>query len=850
MRCSEGLTTRAGVPRAGFRRQTLLAAVVCALAGSGSSAAAAGPAGARALQACVADAATQVPIAGARVSVGRLVVAADERGCFTLVLPDGATSLLLTAAGYAPLNLPVPAGPFDPATLSMTRQPSFSEHVDVAGAREAAPERAALLRVRPAEVAAVAGGLENVFRVLQTLPGVAATEDFGSRLAVRGGGPDQNLTVMDGVEIHNPYRLFGLTSAFNPETVARFELSAGAFDARHGDRLSSLLVVENRAGREERAFAGSSAVSLTDGNVLLEGRLPGPARGAWLFTARRTYYDLVAERFTDDDLPSFADVQGKLVWNPRPGQRLTAFGLRSRERTDAVFEFDRPGEGGTFLTGARNDLAALTYDGAWGARVAARTVLSWYRNTDDLDVDAQARNEASRSNAPDDVEGFTQANIVFTRALAVRDVALRQELSLQAGPRLLLESGVEWHRLRTSVAWRITGDRNPGAANGSSVQGGAGLPDQLDSARPATRTGAWLQARWQPLARLQLRPGLRLDHSSVNGRAELAPRLLSAWSLAARTRLRLAGGLYTQSPGYEKLIQSDYFLDLSGNGPLALRHERSWQGLLGFEQDLAGGGLLRVEGYYKSFSDLTIGRLETGAERDARLADYDFPPALVGERPSALQIGSDPESSGRGRAYGVDLYLARADDGARRLSGWIAYTLGRAERTAYGRTFPFEYDRRHALSVVAQWRPWRRFDLALTGRFASGFPRTPVVRLRVADRADVSDRDGDGNTTERIPAQDAAGRLVYTTDRGGVEHLNSVRLPSFARVDARATFHPRGRTGRWTLYLDIINVTNRKNAGLLDARLEHDPQGERPRLVEEPSGALPFLPSFGVRFAF
>lgn len=834
----------------GIRRSSTLAVVFPALLASARAGAVAPTTSEHVLQSCVTDATTQAPVAGLRASTGAHVALGDASGCFTLALPASGAHLLVTAPGYAPLALSLTDGARLPTSLSLTRQPSFSDQVVVAGAREAAPERAAVLSVSPTEVAAVAGGLENVFRVLQTLPGVAATEDFGSRLAVRGGGPDQNLTVMDGVEIHNPYRLFGLTSAFNPETVARFELTAGAFDARHGDRLSSLLIVENRPGRDERAFAGSSALSLTDGNVLFEGRLPGRARGAWLLTARRTYYDLVAERFTDSDLPSFADLQGKVVWNPSPDQRLTAFGLRSRERTDAVFEFDRPGEGGTFLTGARNDLAALTYDGAWGARVAARTVLSWYRNTDDLDVDAQARNEASRSNAPTDDEGFTQADIVFTRALAVRDVALRQELSVQASPRLLFESGFEWHRLRTSVAWRISGDRNPGVANGSSVQGGAGLPDQLDSTRPATRVGAWMQARWQPTGRLQLRPGLRLERSSVNGRMQLAPRLLSAWSVAPRTRLRLAGGLYTQSPGYEKLIQSDYFLDLSGDGRLTLSNERSWQALLGFEQDLAGGGLLRVEGYYKTFTDLTVGRLESDAERDARLADYDFPSTLAAELPSAPRIGSTPESRGSGRAYGVDLYLARADDGTRRLSGWVAYTLGRAQRTAYGRTFPFEYDRRHALSVVAQWRPWRRFDLALTGRFASGFPRTPVVRLRVADQADALDRDGDGNTRERIPARDAAGRLVYTTDLGGVENLNSARLPAFARLDARATFHPRGRGGRWTFYLDIINVTNRKNAGVLDAQLEYDPQSERPRLIEKPSGGLPFLPSFGVRFAF
>ncbi|MFH7813526.1 TonB-dependent receptor plug domain-containing protein, partial [Acetobacter lovaniensis] len=79
-------------------------------------------------------------------------------------------------------------------------------------------------------------------------------EEFGSRLAVRGGSPDQNLTVMDGVEIHDPYRLYGLTSAFNPETIQAFELATGGFSAKYGDRLSSLLSIENRDGTRAEKF--------------------------------------------------------------------------------------------------------------------------------------------------------------------------------------------------------------------------------------------------------------------------------------------------------------------------------------------------------------------------------------------------------------------------------------------------------------------------------------------------------------------------------------------------------------------------------------------------------------------
>ena len=133
--------------------------------------------------------------------------------------------------------------------------PEFRESVTVAARRAEEPPGPSQVVLTSAAVQRVAGAGDNVFHALQTLPGVSATEDWGSRLSVRGGGPDQNLTVMDGVEIHNPYRLFGITSAFNPEITDRFELTAGGFGAKYGDRLSSLLLVDNRQGTTTRRLA-------------------------------------------------------------------------------------------------------------------------------------------------------------------------------------------------------------------------------------------------------------------------------------------------------------------------------------------------------------------------------------------------------------------------------------------------------------------------------------------------------------------------------------------------------------------------------------------------------------------
>ena len=134
-----------------------------------------------------------------------------------------------------------------PIEIELIPREGFQERLEVT-APAPQPDGPASIPLRPKQVLSTAGSLDNPFRTLQTLPGVAGTDEFGSKLSVRGGAPDQNLTMMDGVEIHNPYRLFGLTSAFNPETIGRFELLAGGFGAKYGDRLSSVVVIENRDG--------------------------------------------------------------------------------------------------------------------------------------------------------------------------------------------------------------------------------------------------------------------------------------------------------------------------------------------------------------------------------------------------------------------------------------------------------------------------------------------------------------------------------------------------------------------------------------------------------------------------
>jgi hypothetical protein len=322
-------------------------------------------------------------------------------------------------------------------------------------------------------------------------------------------------------------------------------------------------------------------------------------------------------------------------------------------------------------------------------------------------------------------------------------------------------------------------------------------------------------------------------------------------NLSASSRIKGALGMYTQSPGYEKLAQSDYVLDFTNDAVRSLSSERSTQVSVGLERDLPAGAMLRVEGYYKRFSDLLVGLLEIEEARLARVARYDFPADLAWSIPVDPVITTVPANDGRGRAYGFDLFLSRtAPPIDARLTGWASYTWGQADRDVYGQVYPFEYDRRHAFTTVAAYRFTPRWELGTTVRAASGFPRTAPLGVRVMGDEDDRDADGDGITDELLPKRDELGLLVYGVNYGSTTNINQARLPLFARVDVRLTWRPRGAAGRWELYAEVINLLNRQNASAYDPRLEYDPGSDRPLIVEERDRAIPRLPTIGIRFRF
>lgn len=801
-------------------------------------------AGQRVVSGLVLDADSKQPIGDATVTAGSARVTTGPDGRFLVTAPTETVRLHVVAPGYFDLDTTVSVASTGGSVveLVMARERSVSEHVEV---RSTAPGAApATRRVDPAEVLRTPGALDNVFRTLQTLPGVGAAQEALGFITVRGGSPDQNLTLLDGVEIHDPYRLYGLASAFNPDTIQRFDLATGGFSAKYGDRLSSLLSVESRDGASARRLRGQASMSVTDANFVFEGAIPRVTGGSWLMSARRTYYDLIAGLVSDQKFPGFEDVQAKGVWAPRAGRKLTLFGLRSRQGGD--LHIDDDGSDLQFRDNTRNDLGWARFETTVGSRGHSMTVAGLSHTRIDTGFDGLFADKGRRSNAPGALP-VRQATVRFGYATLVRDVSVRQELDWAAGAHTV-KGGAELHRLATTLDFALRGDRNPNVS-GSNIQGGAGLPDDLQSGIRSTRAGAWVEDTWALGPAVSVQAGLRFDRVGATRETLVSPRLSASWNLGASTRLRSAFGRYTQSPGYEKLGQSDNLLDLTNPARLGLRSQQALLASAGLERDLGTSASVQVEGYYKRFDNLLVGLLESEPVRLARVARYDFPGDFQSHIPTDAIITSTPANDARGRAYGFDVLVRRTTVSSdARLRGWASYTWGKAEREAYGLRFPFEYDRRHAFTTVLAYQLSPRWELATTTRLASGFARTVPLGLRVAGVSDTADMDGDGIRDELVPERDADGRLVYVVDFGGVANQQRGRLPLFARVDARLTWRSASR--RWELYGEVLNAANRKNAGVLTPRLEHDPSSARPRLVELREQSLPLLPTVGVRVRF
>jgi hypothetical protein len=626
----------------------------------------------------------------------------------------------------------------------------------------------------------------------QDLPGVARPAPGATGVVVWGAAPAESRVLFDDVEIPALYHFGGFRSAVGAELVGRIDVVPGAYGAEYGRALGGLVRVESRPLEAGTHLALDA--SLLDAAASLRA---APAAGLRVAAAARaSYLDATYGRYAPAGatalfpIPRYADAQILAALDVGPGATLRAFALASSDRV-------------------RRTLGAAPAAGL--PEPAQDQGLRWWRAgisySERGDDDGVTATLWAGGDHPtlDETFGAALASQAIDRLSLGLRARYRARLGAGARVTLGLDGLVERARARRAGSLSIPpreGDvvvfgQPPGAdANADSWSAVVG-----DVAPYVTAT----------LSRgpFTLTPGLRAGAFPVDGSRALPPvgatppygyarvgwaidpRLALAFAPAPGLTLTAAAGLYHQPVDPADL--SAVF------GSPALGATRAAHGALSVWKRLGAAGSVEATGFYRRVDDLAVrSPLPTPALAGALVPD------------------------GGGRSFGGELLLCRQlagnGDGNGNGNGttaWLGYTLGRSERwTAGGPTRLFDFDQTHVLTAVARHRRGA-WAASARARYATGMPRTPV-------------------TGAFLDARDGVFQPIFGAQ-------NSARLPPFFQLDARVDRSFAIGRAEVTLYLDVQNLTDRRNAEEKVYAADY--------LSSSYLTGLPLLALFGVRIA-
>lgn len=623
------------------------------------------------------DSGAAIGVTGATVSIVSAAIAATTAADGSFVLsnvPAGRQVIRVRRAGYRSLEREVAVAAADTVRVDIVLQPDAQRLAPVHTVARS-PEAVAFaskpdVGTITMSAAAIAGvpsaGEPDVIRVAQLLPGVVARNDFNTGLDVRGGEPDQNLILLDGYPLYNPFHLGGLTSTFMDATVGGIELFTGAYPARFGGRLSSVLDVSSAEEKREGVHA-SVDISALGATGRMSGALGGE-RGSWSIAGRRTYADALASVFTNNVFPyHFHDLHGHATYSLPARTRLTVTAYEGRDVLDAnLAEFrsdssSRAGAG-TWAFNWGNRLLGATVTKQAGEHVTLEQRVSLSGFSTLLDIADGARSQRST------VNDLTVSGSVVV-AGAAHDRTLGYELATQ---RIRYESG--------------------------SAQTGT---TDFDLVQHPGSAALWIDDLWRVSPRWIVEGGVRGETLRDRKWAGVSPRLSVKYFLRPELALTAAAARVTQSQhslaGDGPLRYFEIWIASDSMTPVA----SAWHWLAGAERRLGDVGTVKLEGFYKRYDRV----LEANPSEDpARHGDEFF----VNE----------------GSSYGADL-LVRVQP-ATGIGGWLAYTYGVSARWRDSLRWAPGHDRRHDLNVVATWR-LTKYRLGARLGFATGTPYTPIV---------------------------------------------------------------------------------------------------------------------------
>jgi TonB family protein len=609
--------------------------------------------------------------------------------------------------------------------------------------------------IRTEEARRVPGTQGDTLKVVQNLPGVGRSSFGSGQLIVWGSAPKDTHVYIDNVEIPALYHGGGLRSTVNGDLVKSIDLSPGAYGADFGRGLGGLVKVDTR-NLAAKGTHTAVAADVIDTSAMISTAFTPSIRAG--IAGRYSYLDKTLTAVTSSDvgdfvpIPRYYDGQAIAQIDLAKDEALTVVGLVSDDQLDRTIPSDDP-------SAVRKEKSHTAF---WRALAEYKQLFAdgaSFTVTPSIGVDTT---EVVSSFGDVPTELHTTSGRYALRGAYRRKVDATTTLTL----------GVDGLMTHTEV--RRFGSITLPAREGDVTVFGQPPGSQINADDwTVTEVGVAPYATAQvKVGRLELAPGLRIEPMIIDGSRLIPligatptqgfrridwgfdPRLSATLRASSKLLLRAGGGLYHQPPDPEDL--SSVF----GNPTLA--PSSAVHAVLGAAYKLRGTLTLELTGFYKYLWDLPA-RSEAATPALAEALDQD----------------------GVGRSYGGQVLLRQ--ELVKGFFGWVTYSLIRSERRDHAdRDWRlFDYDQTHVLGVLASYQLGKGWEVGGRFRFTSGVPRTPVTDAYFDARADQFDP-------------------IFGAQ-------NSIRVPSFYQLDLRLERTITRPTWRMNLFLDVQNVTNRKN---------------------------------------
>jgi CarboxypepD_reg-like domain/TonB dependent receptor/TonB-dependent Receptor Plug Domain len=752
------------------------------------------------------DTANGETLIGANLSIKGLTkgVSSNQYGFYSITLTEGTYTIDVSFAGYTPKQLQVTLTANSNQDILMQQRLVVADQVVVLAKRRDANVKNAQMGKIDLSVDKIRAlpslmGEVDILRIIQLLPGVQNAGEGNAGFYVRGGGPDQNLILLDEAVVYNTGHLFGFFSIFNADAIKNTSLIKGGMPAQYGGRLSSVLDIAMKDGNDKKLQV-DGGIGLIASRLSIQGPLK-KEKASFIVSARRTYIDALVKPFVKPESSFygsgyyFYDLNAKMNYRFSEKDRIFLSGYFGRD----VFTFRNSKQSFRANIPWGNSTATFRWNHIFNRKLFSNTTLVY--NDYNFEFGAQ------------------QNDFEITLASGIRDLNAKVDFDYYPSPAHKVKFGAlyTYHRFKPSV---VTGKQGNTVFNPNNAL-----------IKYAGETGLYLQDDWEVSEKIKIHAGIRYSNftqigpykkyndddagnhidSVVYGKGKkvvsyggLEPRLTLRYALNDETSLKAS---VTRNLQYIHLVTNagtTLPTDLWVPSTYRVQPQKSMLYAAGFFKNFKNNTYeTSVEVYYKDLKNQI--EYKEGYTPSLRDPELDF-------------------TYGRGWSYGAEFFINKIKG---KLTGWVGYTLSFTNRRFNGlnegNTFPAKYDRRHDLSFVTTW------ELNKHWKFGSVFVF------------------GTGNATT-VPQRFYVINGILTQEYG---KINDYRLKSYHRLDLAATYTriPKKKkrfTSSWVF--GIYNTYSRLNPYFIYFDQDGSPYNGSLTIQPKQVSLFPIIPSITYNF--